>query len=424
MRLSEQVTLLEPEPAFRYHFPGGATLDVYCRMEQTLQSVERAMGSSARKQLETYLTYAGRIWDTAAPTFVYGPRPTFKKVMELGWRALLMLPRIDPFHTMEQAIARRVSAAPLRTLLWRYATYNGSDPQKAPATLNCISHVELALGAFGVKGGIYALVEALVRAAQSLGVTFLYDAAVTKICVEHGAVGGVELASQERLNAPRVVANADAAQVAQVLLPPDINHGIASDQPPSMSGYTAIVRARKNGINAPRVAHEVIFPDDYRSEFSDIFDKDRLPETPTVYICSQEKCHGIATWPEHEPLFIMANAPALSDSNKDMFDFPAYRERVLSRALAEKCIETDDAVVWERTPVDLAAAFPYSRGSIYGAASNNRYAAFKRPPNRVARVLGLYLASGSAHPGGGLPLTALSGQTAAEEALAQQPLSS
>jgi phytoene dehydrogenase-like protein len=71
-------------------------------------------------------------------------------------------------------------------------------------------------------------------------------------------------------------------------------------------------------------------------------------------------------------------------------------------------------MIWRRTPADLAAEFPGSRGAIYGAASNDRFAAFKRPPNRVRGLRGLYLASGSAHPGGGLPMAGLSGLAAAD----------
>jgi phytoene desaturase len=420
MRLNEEVTLLEPEPAFRYFFPDGSALDIYCRLEQTLASIERALGSEPRRQMESFLEYAGRIWEAAAPVFIYGPRPTFRKVMARGWHAIRMLPRIDPFHTMEEAIGRRVRSEPLRMILWRYATYNGSDPRRAPATLNCIAHVELALGGFGVKGGIYALVEALVRAAEKLGVAFLHGVSVDQIQLADGAVRGVVLSSGERLDTPRVVANADAAQVAAILLPAGIEHGISSEQRPSMSGYTALLRARRQA--GPRTAHEVVFPHDYACEFADIFERRRPPIDPTVYLCAQEKCHGIEGWPDHEPVFIMANAPALSGGDSDDTDWSRYRERVLSRLGEVGKMSADDRVVWERTPADLARAFPFSGGSIYGAASNDRNAAFKRPPNSLPRVFGLYLASGSAHPGGGLPLAALSGQTAAREALLKQPV--
>ena len=86
------------------------------------------------------------------------------------------------------------------------------------------------------------------------------------------------------------------------------------------------------------------------------------------------------------------------------------RQRILSAGLWKD----GDSMVWRRTPAELAAQFPGSRGAIYGAASNDPLAAFKRPPNRVPGVPGLYLASGSAHPGGGLPMVALSGLAAAD----------
>jgi phytoene dehydrogenase-like protein len=46
------------------------------------------------------------------------------------------------------------------------------------------------------------------------------------------------------------------------------------------------------------------------------------------------------------------------------------------------------------------------------------WSAFRRPANRSPLARGLYLASGSAHPGGGVPLCLLSGLAAARAALA------
>jgi 1-hydroxycarotenoid 3,4-desaturase len=76
-------------------------------------------------------------------------------------------------------------------------------------------------------------------------------------------------------------------------------------------------------------------------------------------------------------------------------------------------------VLWERTPQDLARQFPDTRGAIYGAASNSMFAAFRRPPNALRDLDGLYLAGGSAHPGGGVPLCLQSGRLAAADLVAQ-----
>jgi phytoene dehydrogenase-like protein len=256
---------------------------------------------------------------------------------------------------------------------------------------------------------MYELTRALVRVAQRLGVHFHFDEPVSGIDVSGKRIRGL-VTPQRRLEVGQVIANADVAHVFGTLL--------AEHEPPrqqrSMSGWTAIVRARRR----PRPSHGVLFPRKYRSEFVDIFDRSRCPSDPTVYVCAQEKAHRRAGWDDHEPLFVMANAPSLRLSEQPAAD--AYRELrdvVLRRLRSVEWLAPDDEVVWERTPGGLAARFPGSGGAIYGPASNSRFAAFQRAANRVPGVDGLYLASGSAHPGGGVPLCILSGAAAARAAL-------
>jgi phytoene desaturase len=73
-------------------------------------------------------------------------------------------------------------------------------------------------------------------------------------------------------------------------------------------------------------------------------------------------------------------------------------------------------IVVERsfTPADLQSAYNANAGSIYGIGSNSRRTAFLRPPNRDRDVKHLYFAGGATHPGGGLPLVALSGKIVSE----------
>ena len=148
-----------------------------------------------------------------------------------------------------------------------------------------------------------------------------------------------------------------------------------------------------------------------------MFDRQRPPITPTVYINAQEAAHGRVGWAEHEPLFVMADAPAEpAEARPSPMDWEPLRTTVHERLVAAQLLDPDDSLCVEHSPAWLADRFPGSRGSIYGAASNSMFAAFMRAPNRVHKVPGLYVASGSAHPGGGVPLCVQSGRLAAEAA--------
>lgn len=414
-RLEAQVTLRQPRPAFRYHYPDGVRLDVEHTPEETLANVRAALGSGPAEELARFLDRARRIWEVSAPEFVYGPAPSLGGLLRLGVTRLGAVREIDGLRSLLRAITQQVKSRHLQWLLARYATYNGSDVRQAPATLGCIAWVELGLGGFGVEGGIGALIQALVRVATGLHVDLRLGCPALGLRVEHGRVTGVETA-QGLIPARAVVVNADVGHLVQALLPKQGPQPLRVPSPPSMSGYTAVYRAAP--APEPRPAHAVLFPSEYLQEFVDIFEKDRPPADPTVYLCAQRACHGRAGWPDAEPVFVMANAPAEPPGGPRPPEVhAALAERVQDRLLSAGLLAPGDRRLWSRTPAELAARFPHTRGALYGAASNSALAAFRRPSNQVAGLGGLFLASGSAHPGGGLPLCALSGRAAAAACL-------
>jgi phytoene dehydrogenase-like protein len=78
-------------------------------------------------------------------------------------------------------------------------------------------------------------------------------------------------------------------------------------------------------------------------------------------------------------------------------------------------VDVRDRIRWRevRTPADLERVTASPGGAIYGTASHGARAALLRPANR-SPVRGLYLVGGSAHPGGGLPIVALSAAIVAD----------
>lgn len=410
--LSEQVRLVDPVPAFRYLWPDGAAVDLHRAPEASIAAVSAAFGSQAAAEFERYLAYSKGIWEAANGTFVSGPAPTLGRLLRMGPATLAKFTKIDPMRSMKRAVESLIFEPHLRDICLRYATYNGSDPRVAPATLNCIAWVELGLGGWGIEGGLYALVLALEQTARRLGVVFAYGEAVARISRTGGRADGLVLRGGASVAADAVVVNADAAHLCRALLPEGTK--VPAVMAPSTSGMTVVLRAEPRAERAP---HTVLFPADYGREFSDMFDGERAPEEPTLYLCAQSLAHGRSGWAEQVPVFAMANAPAEPlGGESDSEVWVALEARMLRRGVDAGLLSADDEVVWRRSPRELAATFPDTRGALYGAASNDRFAAFRRPANSAPQLDGLFLASGSAHPGGGLPLCALSGRRAAIEA--------
>ena len=91
----------------------------------------------------------------------------------------------------------------------------------------------------------------------------------------------------------------------------------------------------------------------------------------------------------------------------------SYAGRLLG-LLARRGLPVTDRLLFSEviTPADLARRTRAPGGAIYGSSANGARSAYLRPANR-SPVPGLFLVGGSAHPGGGLPLVALSAQIVA-----------
>lgn len=413
--LDDEVELVHHELSCRHHFADGTSIDVYGELDRTISGIRDTLGRGAADEFGRFLEYARDIWEAAAPNFVLDQRPSLGSIFGLGLRAPRELMDIDPLSTMLAAIERRVSSAHLRHMLTRYITYVGSDPRCAPATLNCIAWVELGGGQWGVAGGMYEVVRALERLARRQGVAMHFDQRVAALD-RRGSTWHLDVGKHAHC-ADAVVVNANVEHLVDELLAHAPPEELDSQQQRSMSAWTAVVAARRREA-ASRPAHAVLYPADYGAEFEAIFDRGEPPTQPAVYLCAQEKAHRRLGWDLQEPLFVMINAPAEPTHRpRDTRVWRRLRCTVLERLRQLDLIEVGDELIWERTPAGLARRFPSSRGALYGAASNSKTAAFRRPANRLDSLPGLFLAGGSVHPGGGVPMCAQSGRLAAEALL-------
>ena len=136
----------------RYLYPSGRVWDVY-------SDVERTTAQLSSQEAEVYrrlLAEARKLYEAAAPTFVFGQSPTRLELLRYGLRHGLAA---HPFKTLEGLLDSFGARGELKQFFLRFATYFGADPYRAPAVLHNIAWAELGLGVSYPTGGIYAVVE-------------------------------------------------------------------------------------------------------------------------------------------------------------------------------------------------------------------------------------------------------------------------
>lgn len=413
--LEDYVTLLPVEPLTRYFWPDGKRLDATRDLQRMAEQIEAFEPRDVEGYL-AFLAYAARLHRLTGPAFIYGdpvsPR-TFLQVPVNEWR------HIDGWRTMQTAINSFVRSPHLRQLLGRFATYVGASPFRAPATLSVIAHVEMTGGVWYPQGGIYTIARALEKLALELGVEMQLNAPVDEIIVREKRAVGVRV-NGTVLAARHILSNVDAAHTYQKLLPtgavPPSAVRAFTQAEPSVSGFILLLGVR--GQHPQLAHHNIFFCQDYAREFEDIFQRGQPPTDPTVYVAITSKRDATHAPSGCENWFVLVNAPPLDERYHWPSRAAEYRQHVFN-TLARHGVDLSGSIITEKmlTPVEIEALTGARRGALYGASSNNMFAAFRRPHNVSPHIQNLYLAGGTAHPGGGVPMVMLSGAAAARQIL-------
>jgi 1-hydroxycarotenoid 3,4-desaturase len=271
-----------------------------------------------------------------------------------------------------------------------------------------IAQVEMD-GVFGIQGGMTELTQTLTRLASQRGVRFMLQTPCRQILVRQGRAVGVRL-DQGELLADAVVFNGEVDALRSGLMGEASQASVMpAKQPRSLSALTWSVLTPKQKLDLDR--HNVFFQDDYQSEFDDIFEHRRLPRSPTVYVCAQDR----PNLPDNqgaERLFCLVNAPAYGDE-PERFEEIQRCEMTSFEQLSHMGLSLQGHKHVRCSPTQFHRRFPASSGSLYGRATHGWMSIFSRPGS-VSAMPGLFLAGGGAHPGPGVPMTALSGMRAAE----------
>ena len=290
----------------------------------------------------------------------------------------------------------------------RFATYNGSSPYQTPGIMSMIPHLEQYFGTYFPKGGMQSITTSLYELAKDIGVKFHFDSKVDQIQTENNKATGI-IVKGNNIKADVVVSNSDIVPTYRNLLKKHKAPEKTLKQPRSSSALIFYWGISKEFSKLE--LHNIFFSKDYKAEFDAIFNEKNVCSDPTVYInisCKEEKTDA----PEgHENWFTMINVPSNTGQDWDKIIGEA-RENIISKLSSILKEDVSKLITFESIldPRTIESNTQSYQGALYGASSNNKFAAFLRHPNFKRTINNLYFCGGSVHPGGGIPLCLLSGK--------------
>jgi len=392
--------------ACNYFFSDQTRLSAFSEREKFIQEfIEKT--SIPEKKLKRFLRHSKYIWDVTYPIFLKKSLHHLKTYLSWDtWVRAMQLPFLGIGVNMASNNHKKLSNPKAEQYFNRYATYNGSNSYKAPATLNVISYLEHYEGAFYPEKGMISIAQSLVRLAQEEGVQFHFNQSVSEITIQGKLATGV-IVDQNLIHGDIVISNADIHPTYTHLLP---NHPMPKQIRRQERSSSAFIFYWGIDTSFKELeAHNILFSADYEQEFREIWRDNSIPNDPTVYINISSKYHSVDAPTGCENWFVMINVPS-----NDRIDWDQAKDKIRTKVMAiiderlktniEKHIETESVL----SPKDIEMKTGSFLGSLYGSASNDKMAAFLRQSNQLKVAKNLYVVGGSVHPGGGIPLCLLS----------------
>ena len=405
-RASDYWTYQPVDPIFHYFFEDGTKIRSFKNQQQFAKEVEAKTSASASSVIDFLKQSETKHFLTDE---VFLQRSLHKIKNYLNWstlRGILNFAKVDVFRTMNAANSKQFADQKVIDIFNRYASYNGSNPYLAPATLNVIAHYEITLGTYFSEGGIHRIISALHSLAKEIGITFRFNTAVNEIVIDGNRAIGIHTVNGQE-NFDLIVSNADVYTTYKQLLPNLSAPKGFIEQPRSSS---VIVFYWGMNRKFPQLGlHNMFLTKDSKQEYTHLFDGGTLYNDPTIHLTISSKMNA-----EDAPVGQENWAALISVPHDTGQDWNALVEQSRKRVIQKlnRILNTDiePHIVFEEMldPPKVSAETGAAFGAVFGNSSNSMFSAFLRHPNFSSKLENLFFCGGTAHPGSGIPLCLLS----------------
>lgn len=411
-KIEDHLSLKRLDPSYRIFFGGtGKQVDMSSNLEKVIpifEAIEPGSGPALRR----YLEISKQQYEIAKKDFLYR---NYDSIFDFfNRRTLIEGSKMSVFISMDRYVKKFFKTPEIQKIMQYTLVFLGSSPYNTPALYNIMSHIDFNLGVFYPQGGIRQIITALQTIAEKNGAKFHINTPVQKILVEQGKAIGIQTANGETILSDIVISDADLAHTEQVLLPPEAREYPDTYWASRVLAPSAFILYLGIKDRVPELTHHnLLFSQDWKKNFSQIFDQPQWPADPSLYICAPSVTDPSVAPPGKENLFVLV--PIAAKLKATQAEYENYADQII--ALMEKELQIPNLasrIEFRRIfgVEDFAKRYNSYGGSALGLAHTLRQTAIFRPKNINKKARNLYYVGANVNPGIGMPICLISAELA------------
>jgi len=394
--------LVPVDPFYRVLFHEGGHFDYVGDDERLLAQIE----AMSPRDVDGYRALLKQAQDTFDVGYTRLADQPFSRLSDMI-RVVPDMVKLGSWRSVYGMVAKHIKDERLRQVLTFEPLLIGGNPFTAPSIYLLIHWLERKWGVWFPKGGTGAIVDALVRVLDEVGVEVRTHSPVTKIRVEGGKATGVELADGQVIEAAGVVCNGDPSTTYEKLIDPAHRRTWTDKKVAKVRQSPGLVVTYFGTEGTwPELAHHtIVLGPRYEGLLDDIFHKRKLAEDMSLYIHAPTRTDASLAPDGKECFYVLSPVPNQLSGLDWEKEQARYEDSILAN-LEQRMLPGLRGRITTKFTVDpryFEGRLRTRDGAAFGPEPRLEQSAWFRYHNESEDVGGLYFVGAGTHPGAGVP---------------------
>ncbi|MBN1131565.1 MAG: phytoene desaturase [Bacteroidales bacterium] len=405
---------VELDPLYTVRFRGKEKKYTIYKDLDRLAEQFREVEPDFRKRMDKLLKSAGRFFhDTEDRVIKKNYNSLMHWLTTLATVPMVHLPKL--IRTVWQELDRHFESEEVKQIFSLVAFFLGATPYDTPGVYTLLTYTELVHdGYHNVKGGMYKIVEGLMKEIDKAGITVHYHTEITGYKEENGNLRQLIDQNGNTWDADIFVINSDAAGFRHAVFERKKFTEQKLDRMKwTLAPFTMYlgVKGKIEGLEH----HNYFLGDNFEDYANKIFKNSITLDKPYYYVNVNSRSNPDMAPEGHENLFVLCPVPDLR-YKPDWSDREELAGNIIDDLSEQVGYDIRSNLVSNTIydPVDWGKAFNLYKGSGLGLAHDLNQIGYFRPKNRDEEYRNVFYTGASTIPGTGLPMAVISSKLVTE----------